>query len=143
MTNSERASYIRGLMDGLQLDQDAKETKIFNAIVDLLDDICVTVEELEDGFSSVTEEIEELDENLSEVEELIYGECSCGHHHDDDEELHFEVECPSCKENIEIDEEMLTKDSMTCPKCGETLEFFFDDVEDEEEYDDDENEGNS
>ena len=38
MTNSERASYIRGLMDGLELDPAAKETKVFNAMVELLDD---------------------------------------------------------------------------------------------------------
>ncbi len=38
MTNSEKAAYIRGLMEGMDLDPNAKETKLFNAIVDLLDD---------------------------------------------------------------------------------------------------------
>ena len=44
MTNSERASYIRGLMDGLELDPAAKETKVFNAMVELLDDLCLSME---------------------------------------------------------------------------------------------------
>ena len=35
MTNSEKAAYIRGLMEGMDLDPNAKETKLFNAIVDL------------------------------------------------------------------------------------------------------------
>ena len=48
MTNSERAAYIRGLMEGLDLDPNAKETKLFNAVVDLLDDLCLSVEEMED-----------------------------------------------------------------------------------------------
>ena len=39
MTNSERASYIRGLMDGLDLDPNAAETKGLNAIVELLYDL--------------------------------------------------------------------------------------------------------
>lgn len=34
MTNSEKAAYIRGLMEGMDLDPNAKETKLFNAIVD-------------------------------------------------------------------------------------------------------------
>lgn len=38
MTNSEKAAYIRGLMEGMDLDPNAKETKLFNAIVDLLDE---------------------------------------------------------------------------------------------------------
>ena len=52
MTNSERAAYIRGLMEGLDLDPNAKETKLFDAIVDLLDDLCLSVEEMEDAYES-------------------------------------------------------------------------------------------
>ena len=36
MTNSEHASYIKGLMDGMELDPKAKETKLFSAIIELL-----------------------------------------------------------------------------------------------------------
>lgn len=123
MTNSERASYIQGLMEGLQLDPEAKETKVFQAMVELLDDLCSTVEELENGFSTIAEEVEEIDENLGDIEEIVYGGCSCGHDHDED--LQFEVQCPSCKEVIEINDEMLSNDTLTCPKCNGTLEFVF------------------
>ena len=37
----------------------------------------------------------------------------------------------ACGNVIAFDEETLEKGSMTCPNCGETLEFSFDD-EDEE-----------
>ena len=53
MTNSERASYIRGLMDGLELDPGTKETKVLNAIVDLLEDLCLSMDELEDDVSKI------------------------------------------------------------------------------------------
>lgn len=135
MTNSERASYIRGLMEGLQLDPDAKETKVINAIIDLLDDMCDAIEELEDGYDSLSEEIEELDDDLSEVEDMIFGECSCGHHHSD-EDMQFEVQCPSCKAVIEVDEEMLSSDPMTCPKCNCPLDFVFDEDDDDDEIED-------
>lgn len=132
MTNSERASYIRGLMDGMDLDQNAKETKIFNAIVELLDDLSVSVEELEDGFDLLSEQVDEIDEDLGNVEEDFYGleeddDCGCGHHHHHDfEDAEFEVTCPSCGETIQLTDDMLEEDSITCPGCGETLEFDFD-----------------
>lgn len=131
MTNSERAAYIRGLMEGLELDQNKKETKVLNAIVELLDDVCVSMEELEDGFDVLSEQVDQIDEDLGEVEELILGEeeCDCGHHHHhdfDDDEPMFQVVCPSCGDTIELFDEMLDEDAIDCPNCGETLEFDFD-----------------
>lgn len=134
MTNSERASYIRGLMDGLELDPSAKETKVLNAIVELLDDLCLSMEELEDGFAELGEQVDEIDEDLGTLEEDYYEldeDCGCGHHHgeDDFDEAVFEVTCPSCGDTIELNDEMLEEGGIVCPGCGETLEFDFDDDE--------------
>lgn len=132
MTNSERASYIRGLMEGLELDPAAKETKVLNAMLELLDDLCVSVEELEEGFDLLSEQVDEIDEDLGNVEEDFYGDeddcgCGCGHHDDDAE---FEVTCPSCGDTIELTDDMLEDGGIVCPGCGETLEFDFDDDDD-------------
>ena len=139
MTNSERASYIRGLMDGLELDPNAKETKVLNAMIELLDDLCVSVEELEDGFEELSEQVDEIDQDLGNVEEDFYeleGGCHCHHHHhgdmDDLDGAEFEVTCPSCGDIIQLTDDLLEEGSITCPGCGETLEFDFDDDEDEE-----------
>lgn len=127
MTNSERASYIRGLMDGLELDPKAKETKVLNAMIELLDDLCLSMEELEDGFAELGEQVDEIDEDLGTLEEDFYelDDCCCGH--DDFEESEFEVTCPSCGHTIELNDEMLEEGGIACPGCGETLEFDFDD----------------
>lgn len=137
MTNSERASYIRGLMDGLELDPNAKETKVLNAIVELLDDLCLSVEELEDGFAELSEQVDEIDEDLGNVEEDFYeleGGCSCHHHGDIDDfdGAEFEVTCPSCGDTIELTDDLLEEGSIVCPGCGETLEFDFDEDEGED-----------
>ena len=137
MTNSERASYIRGLMDGLELDPNAKETKVLNAMVELLDDLCLSVEELEDGFAELGEQGDEIDEDLGNVEEDFYeleGGCSCHHHGDIDDfdGAEFEVTCPSCGDTIELTDDLLEEGSIVCPGCGETLEFDFDEDEDED-----------
>lgn len=140
MTNSEHASYIRGLMDGMELDPNAKETKLFHAVVELLDSISSDLEELEDQFAELAEQVDEVDEDLGSLETEYYGldgeeGCGCGHHHSDGgcgcHHTQFEAICPSCGETIELDEDMLDEDGMVCPHCGETLEFDFDDEEDE------------
>ena len=132
MTNSERAAYIRGLMEGLDLDPNAKETKLFNAVVDLLDDLCLSVEEMEDAYDELSGQVDEIDEDLGELEEAYY-ELDDEDFEDedwddeDDDECYFEVTCPSCGDTIQLNGEMLEEGSMECPNCGENLEFDFDD----------------
>ncbi|MBQ1264516.1 MAG: hypothetical protein IIY04_03765 [Oscillospiraceae bacterium] len=150
MTNSERAAYIRGLMDGLELDPTAKETKLFKAIVDLLDDLCLSMEEMEDAYDELCGQVDEIDEDLGELEEEFYEfedddcdcddcdcdcddcDCDCDCDDDDDEfweddDCYFEVTCPSCGDTIELNGEMLDEGSIDCPNCGEHLEFDLDD----------------
>ena len=59
-------------MEGLDLDPNAKETKLFNAVVDLLDDLCLSVEEMEDAYDELSGQVDEIDEDLGELEEAYY-----------------------------------------------------------------------
>ncbi|MGN0478259.1 MAG: CD1247 N-terminal domain-containing protein [Hominenteromicrobium sp.] len=132
MTNSERAAYIRGLMEGLELDPNAKETKLFNAIVDLLDDLCLSMEEMEDAYDELSGQVDEIDEDLGELEEDFYDldedeADEDDEWEDDEDDCYFEVTCPSCGDTIELNGEMLEEGSIDCPNCGEKLEFDFDD----------------
>lgn len=136
MTNSERAAYIRGLMEGLDLDPNAKETKLFNAIVDLLDDLCLSVEEMEDAYDELSGQVDEIDEDLGELEEDYYDLDDFNDEEDedddweeDDDDCYFEVTCPSCGDTIQLNGEMLEKGSIECPNCGENLEFDLDEEE--------------
>jgi acetate kinase len=49
MTLTEKVAYIRGLMEGMEVDKDSKEMKIISAVVDLLDDMALSVCDLEDA----------------------------------------------------------------------------------------------
>ena len=53
MTNTEKVAYIRGLAEGLELDDSKKEVKVLNAIIDLLDDLAMSLADLEDGYSEI------------------------------------------------------------------------------------------
>lgn len=132
----EKIAYIKGLVDGLQLDTDSKEGKILAAIVDLLGDITAEICDIEDACDDMSEQIDAVDEDLASIEDIIYGDddCDCDCCDDDccdddcdccDDEL-YEVECPSCNDVIYLDAEMLEDEGIDCPNCGTHLEFDFD-----------------
>lgn len=123
MTNSEKAAYIRGLMEGMDLDPNAKETKLFNAIVDLLDDLSLSGEEMEDAYDELSGQVDEIDEDLGELEEEFYDIDEDEDDYDDDaweddeDECYYEVTCPNCGETLEFD---LEEDD-SCD-CGENCD---------------------
>ena len=149
MTISEKAAYLKGMMDGMKLDTEANEGKMIAAIVDLLGDLTRKVTDIEDTTIAISDELDEIEEDLDAIEDFIMDEdddfedyeedeldwdeeddCEEGFDFGDEDSTIYEVEC-ACGEIINFDEEVLEKGSMICPNCGETLEFSFDD-EDEE-----------
>ena len=149
MTINEKAAYLKGLMEGLQLDTEKAEGKMIAAIVDLLGDVTKKLTNVEDTTIASSDELDEIEEDLDAIEDFIMDEDEDDYDDDDydfddededydDEGFDFgdedstiyEVEC-ACGEIIDFDEETLEKGSIICPVCGETLEFSLDD-EDEE-----------
>ena len=127
MNLTEKAAYIKGLVEGLNLDESTKEGKVIKAIVDLLDDITLSVSDLEDSVAEIGEQVDAIDEDLEELEDDYYS-----FDEDDEDEDLYEVVCPSCGDTICLDEDMLEHGSIECPNCGETLEFDLDECECEE-----------
>lgn len=125
MTISEKVSYIKGLLDGMEL-EDAKENKIITAIVDVLTDIAADVEDLEEECAELCEQIDAVDEDLASLEDIIYEDDEEDDYDDDveDDDL-YEVTCPNCNDIIYLDGEMLEEEGITCPNCGTDLEFDF------------------
>ncbi len=127
----EKIAYIKGLAEGLALDESTKEGKILAAIIDLLGDITEEICDIEDGCDELMEQIDAVDEDLSALEEIIYDDecgCDCDDCDDDcdcDDEI-YEIECPACNDVIYLDADMLAEEGMTCPNCGTDLEFDFD-----------------
>ena len=133
MTVTEKAAYLKGLAEGLSLDPDKNETKLINAMIDVIDEMALSIADLEDSLDMVVEQLDAVDEDLSEVEDYLFEE-------DDDECAgccgsgdYFEVECPACGETICLDESVLDEEAIECPACGETLEFDFDDEDEDDE----------
>ncbi len=149
MTITEKTAYLKGLMDGLSLNTETDEGKMIAAIVDLLGDMAKRMKDIEDTTIAISDELDEIEEDLDAIEDFImdeededddweYDEDEDWDDEDEDEGFDFgdedttiyEVECPVCGEIINFDEDTLEAGSIPCPNCGEKLEF---DVEEDEE----------
>ncbi|MBQ8780120.1 MAG: hypothetical protein IJZ72_00395 [Oscillospiraceae bacterium] len=141
MKLGEKVSYLKGLMEGLEVNESTKEGKILALMSDILQDMALAFEDVQDQIDEIVEVVDIIDEDLGNVEEELYGDCCCEDDDcdcdddccdccDDDDEL-YEVCCPTCGDTIQINEAMLEEGSIICPGCGENLEFDFD--EDEED----------
>ena len=138
MTVTEKVAYIRGLAEGLELDEDKKEVKVLNAIIDLLDDMAESITDVEDVVADVEGQVDEVDEDLGSLERFVYDiddedeedddDCTCGC--DDEDGDYYEVTCPNCHETICLSQDIVEDGQMECPNCGEVLEF---DLEDEDD----------
>ena len=154
MTISEKSAYLKGLMDGLNLNTETNEGKMIAAIVDLLGDVTRRLADVEETTIAISDELDEIEEDLDAIEDYILDEEDEFEDYeededddfdfsDDDEEYEegfdfgdedsiiYEVEC-ACGEIINFDEETLEKGSIICPNCGETLEFSVDEDDEEE-----------
>jgi len=153
MTISEKSAYLKGLMDGLNLDTEKAEGKLISAIVDLLGDVTKKVTDIEDTTIAISDELDEIEEDLDAIEDYIldeededYDEYDDdfddyededdfedeGFDYGDEETTIYEVKC-TCGNVINFDEETLEEGSIICDNCGETLEFTFDDEDEDEE----------
>ena len=148
MTISEKSAYLKGLMDGLNLNTETNEGKMIAAIVDLLGDVTRRLTDVEETTIAISDELDEIEEDLDAIEDFIMDEDDEDYDDEDDYDFDdededyddegfdfgdedstiYEVEC-ACGEIIDFDEETLEQGSMTCPNCGETLEFSLEDDE--------------
>ena len=139
MTLTERTAYLKGLMEGMQLNTETNEGKLLKAIVETLDDVALTVSDMEDVVDAVCDELDSIEVVLDNSEDYLLDEIDDDEDDEDDEdedddfefddETIYEVKCPTCGSIINLDEDMLDAGSIECPDCGEELEF---DVEDED-----------
>ena len=128
MTITEKAAYLKGLMDGLNLDTEKAEGKMIAAMVDLLGDVTRRLADVEETTIAISDELDEIEEDLDAIEDFIldeedefdddydefddeYDDADFedeGFDFGDEETTIYEVKC-ACGEIINFDEETLEK----------------------------------
>ncbi|MDD5913439.1 MAG: hypothetical protein PUC62_04035 [Oscillospiraceae bacterium] len=127
---SEKVAYLKGLMEGLNIDEQTNEGKLFTAILDVLDEIALEIEDLTDEVMELGDGLDVVSDDLGDVEDIVYDD-------DDEEEECYATTCPECEEEIYFDDTVLEDGALLCPNCGAKLEFDLSDLENAEEEDKD------
>ena len=122
MTISEKVAYLKGLAEGLDLDTGkSKEAKLISVMIGILEEIGLELD-------SIGEELDAVSDDLSDVEDEVFGD-EDDDLYDEDEDF-FEVECPSCGEDLVIDAAVLESGVVECPGCHEKFALDLSDEED-------------
>lgn len=144
----EKFTYLKGLADGLGINDETKEGKILLGMLELLDEVTYAIEELDDEVSEIDEMVEFLDDDLNVLEDEVYADLEDDEfdYYDMDEDDDYlmyqeplfdnEFYCPSCGAFIELDEDD-EELAIVCPECHQVIEIYSGD-DDELDYEEDE-----
>ena len=137
MQLSEKISYIKGLMEGLGIDDSNKEGKVLLAMSDLLEELCDAVQDMDDDLDQVYDELDAIDEDMDDLESVVYGDEDDDEEEDEDDDImEYELTCPNCGTVSVVDEDTLFTEEVSCPKCGATFDLEFEESEEDEEKND-------
>lgn len=137
MTVVEQAAYLKGLTEGLGMEQDSKEGKLWGALCELLSDMAHEIEDLQATSLDYADVLDEMTEELTYLEELT---CDLDMIDDDDDDFDEDDSRACCgsrfgaclcdEDDYEFDDEddeELEYDGVlydvTCPTCGEEITF--------------------
>ena len=138
----ERVAYLKGLAEGMELDVEKKEGKLLAAIIDVLEDIAMELEDLWDGEEELAEGLDAVSDDLEDVEDVLFEDLDDEDYEDEDDDEYeldeldededcYATTCPTCEEEIFFDESILEDGEVVCPNCGEKLEFDLSSIEEE------------
>lgn len=77
---SRKVGYLKGLMEGLDLDANSTNGKLMAGIVDLLTELSDRVEVMDELLDDLNDYVESIDDDLAELE---------GEHRDDDDDFNI------------------------------------------------------
>ena len=121
MTIGEKVSYIKGLAEGLKVDESTNEGKVITAILDVLGEMAENL--VEESVSALEDDVYGYDEDEDEMEDDDF---------DEDLDEMYETTCPTCGNTIRFDYDQAAKGEIDCPNCGAALKFSLDDEDDAE-----------
>ena len=124
----EKVAYLKGLAEGMQLNEATNEGKLLKAILEVMDDFALSMDEMEEIQEEMSEQIDNIDEDLADVEKILLDDedLDDDDDDDDDEEIYYkEIKCPHCHEKIDVDLDALGDEGtvIKCPSCNKEIEL--------------------
>ena len=113
MELKEKAAYLKGLVEGLGIDETTKEGKVIKAMSELL---------YEDDDADEEDDEPEAEDDADDNADVA-------------SEPYYEVACPACGETVYVSEDDLDAGEAICPSCKVAFEVALADDEEPEEDD--------
>ena len=148
MTLSEKVAYLKGVAEGLKFDPEkTNEGKLISIMMDILEHIALNSEENDDSIQALADQLDDVSDSLSMVEDYVYSDdYDFGDYDEDDDEDDaeealaaleedgfFELECPNCDDTLVVDKSVLESGRVVCPGCVQEfeIELGYEDAEDD------------
>ncbi len=114
---NNKLGYLKGLLDGMDVEPSTKEGKVYWAIVNILEEMSLLVAETTDRADYLEDYVYEVDSSLCDLEMEVYDDSLDFDEFDDD---FVEVECGGCGQvtYVDIENDDLVFD---CPSCGDMI----------------------
>ncbi|MBQ4630992.1 MAG: hypothetical protein IJB70_08430 [Clostridia bacterium] len=124
---SNQLSYLKGLIDGMNIDPESEYGRVFEGIINVLDEINVSIDDMADYQEELAQQVDLIDDDLAVIEEELSDEEDYEDDDDFDDFEYYEIECPKCGCEVCLDEDFFDTDKpVTCPECGEEFDVDFD-----------------
>ena len=134
---SEKVAYLKGLAEGLGVSAETEQGRLMLAMIDTMESLAKQNEETEERVGELSEYVEEIDSDVSDLEEALFSEDDDEDEDDEEEDDEdddedgdglIEYECPHCGTVIFFDEDAFDmEEEHLCPNCHRKV---FDDDED-------------
>ena len=108
MTTSEKVAYLKGLAEGMGVQEDAGQGKLFKVIIDILEDLALDLADTKDSLVDLTDGVDEINEDLAALEEEFYESLIPDTDEEDDEDEEYDEE----EDEDEDDEEEYDEDTV-------------------------------
>ncbi len=125
----ENAAYLKGLMEGLGMDDSTKEGKVLLAMSELLGEMAAAITEMDDDVDQLYDDVDTIAEELEALEEDLYEDeiesDDEDEADDEDGDYDYEITCTKCGAvNLADEDVMFSGEELYCAACNEVLDFY-------------------
>ena len=133
MKLTEQIAYMKGLIDGMELDRSTKESKAILQMAEVMEEMAVYIDDLQSQVDELTELCDLLDHDLGEVETDLYcddddddadSDDDSDWRDDDEDGYHLGEVLPADYDDFSFDDDDDFDEVqyvVNCPSCDETV----------------------
>lgn len=115
-------AFIQGLMEGNSEWGKRPESTVLHKMLSVLDEMAKENEHLRLRLSELEEYVEAIDQDLNELELIMYDE-DRGMDEEEEDVGYWEMECPYCHQHVLVNDDYLGDETVdiVCPHCERGL----------------------